>query len=82
MKLEFTITFTINSLKYMNDAYKPYHKRYLSEKKLKMKVEKEEILLQIILKLNSTLVFTKIMKKEKRKKRRAIWIKDWLKRRE
>lgn len=66
----------------MNDAYKPYHKRYLSEKKLKMKVEKEEILLQIILKLNSTLVFTKIMKKEKRKKRRAIWIKDWLKRRE
>ena len=46
-----------------------------------MKVEKEETLLQIILKLNSTLVFTEIMKKEKRK-RRAIWIKDWLKRRE
>ena len=47
-----------------------------------MKVEKEETLLQIILKLNSTLVFTEIMKKEKRKKRRAIWIKDLLKRRE
>ena len=32
--------------------------------------------------LISTLVLTKIMKKKKGKKGRAIWVKDWLKRRE
>ena len=49
-------------------------------RKLKMEVGKEKILLEII--LNSTLVLTEIMNKKKRKKRRAVWVKDWLKRRE
>ena len=50
------------------------------KRKLKMEVAKEKILLEII--LNSTLVLTEIMNKKKRKKRRAVWVKDWLKRRE
>ena len=45
-----------------------------------MEVEREEILLEII--WNSTFVISEIMKNKKRKKKRAIWIKDWLKRRE
>ena len=45
-----------------------------------MAVEREEILLEII--WNSTFVISEIMKNKKRKKKRAIWIKDWLKRRE
>ena len=43
-------------------------------------VEKDKILLELI--LNSTLVLTEIMKKKKRTKRKAIWVKEWLKRRE
>ena len=40
--------------------------------------EREKILQSII--LNSTSVLPEAMKKKNRKKRRAIWIKDWLKR--
>ena len=49
------------------------------KRKLKMEVKREKILLEII--LNSTLVLTEIMKKKSEKKR-VIWVKDWLKRRE
>ena len=42
--------------------------------------EREKVSPEII--LNSTLVLSEVMKKNKRKKRRAIWIKDWLKRRD
>ena len=45
-----------------------------------MEVEREKVSPEII--LNSTLVLSEVMKKNKRKKRRAIWIKDWLKRRD
>ena len=40
-----------------------------------MEVEREKILLEII--LNSTFVLTEIMKKKSEKKR-VIWVKDWL----
>ena len=49
-------------------------------RKLKMEVEREKILLEIV--LNSTLVLTEIMKKKNSKMNRVIWVKDWLKRRE
>ena len=49
-------------------------------RQLKIEVEKKEILLEII--LTSTFVLTEIMKKKNSKKRRAIWTKDWIKRRE
>ena len=42
--------------------------------------EREKVSPEII--LNSTLVLSEVMKKNKRKKRRAIWTKDWLKRRD
>ena len=45
----------------------------------KMEVEREKILLEII--LISSLVLIEIMKK-KSKKGMAVWVKDWLKRRE
>ena len=49
-------------------------------RKLKMEVEREKILLEIV--LNSTLVLTEIMKKKNSKMNRVIWVKDWLKLRE
>ena len=49
------------------------------KRKLEMEVEREKILLET--RLTSTLVLSEIVKKKKRKKRWAIWIKDWLKRR-
>lgn len=48
--------------------------------KLKMEIERKKLLLEII--LNSIFTFTETMNKKKRKKRRAIWVKDWLKRRQ
>ena len=48
--------------------------------KLKMEIERKKLLLEII--LNSIFAFTETMNKKKRKKRRAIWVKDWLKRRQ
>lgn len=39
--------------------------------------ERGKILLEII--TNSTLVLIEIMKKKKRKKSSAVWVKDWLK---
>ena len=48
--------------------------------KLKMEIERKKLLLEII--LNSIFTFTETMNKKKRKKRRAIWVKDWVKRRQ
>lgn len=48
--------------------------------KLKMEIERKKLLLETI--LTSIFAFTETMNKKKRKKRRAIWVKDWLKRRQ
>ena len=45
-----------------------------------MEAEREKVSLEKT--LNSTLVLSEVMKNNKRKKRRAIWIKDWLKQRD
>ena len=50
------------------------------KKKLKMEIERKKLLLEVI--LNSIFAFTETMNKKKRKKRRAIWVKYWLKRRQ
>ena len=67
--------FTNLNTKYIYEKFKVFMRR-----QLKMEVEKKEILLEII--LTSTFVLTEIMKKKNGKKRRAIWAKDWIKRRE
>ena len=48
--------------------------------KLKMEIERKKLLLETI--LTSIFAFTETMNKKKRKKRRAIWVKNWLKRRQ
>ena len=57
-----------------------HNTKYVYEKKLKIEVEKErereKILVEII--FNSILALSEVMKKKKRKKRSAIWIKNWL----
>ena len=68
-----------NALKFQNiQVQLKYELFFLKERKVEMEVE-ETILLQII--LCSTLLLTKYLKK-KPKRRRKIWVKDWLKRRD